>query len=94
MPATKDTCGTKHLKLTLAILGLVVVVCLATLGPCYLMSRNVETEVDAMVRGLQTSIKTRLDGLELRIRLVEQSDAANAARFEAIKESLAELKRR
>jgi len=36
---------------------------------------------------------TMVESLEVRMRKIEQHDAANAARFEAIKESLDDLKR-
>jgi len=64
-------CGGKHLKLGLAIIGIVLAICSSTLGACYLM----------------------VGGLEERVRRVEQNDAANATRFESIRETLQRLEK-
>jgi len=64
-------CGTKHLRLMIAIISIVMAICAGTITYC----RAAIAEIDA------------------RVRIVEQSEAANSARFEAIQQSLRRLER-
>ena len=65
-------CGSKHLRLMIAIISIVMTMCAGTIAYC----RSTVAEIDA------------------RVRIVEQSEAANAARFEAIQQSLLRLEHR
>ena len=70
-------CERRHVRLATVIVAVVVAVCGGTLGACYAVATAASRPVEA---------------LEARVRLVEQNDAANAARFEAIKDAIRELK--
>jgi len=60
------TCGSQHLRLATAIIGVVLAICTATIAYCH----------------------TTVAAMDARMRKVEQNDAANAARIEAIKDAL------
>lgn len=72
MAVRTDDCGSKHLRLAVAIIGIVIAICSGTIGHSMTCAR----------------------ALDERVRIVEQNDAANAARFEAIQQSLDRLERR
>ena len=76
-------CGPRHLRLLAVIVSIVLAVCAGTIG--YARSTSSAVAADARNRG---------DALEVRVRLVEQAEAANAARFVAIAESLHRLEAR
>jgi len=77
--ARSDECGKKHLRWAVATIGIVMAICGCTWSLCNDMTERLLAEV-------------RL--VETRVRAMEQHDAANAARFEAIKESLARIEGR
>ena len=72
-------CGRKHLRWAGLTLGTVLAICGATYTIC---------------RGMTDGLQVELSALEVRLRQMEQHDAANAARFEAIRESLARIEGR
>ena len=77
--APAAACGAKHLRWAGLTLGLVMAVCGATYTVC---------------RGMVDGLQIELDAVEVRLRQMEQHDAANAARFEAIRQSLARIEGR
>jgi hypothetical protein len=64
-------CGNQHLKLAGMIIGLVVMICVATV----------------------TYTQSTLRSIEARVRIVEQNDAANAARFESLRAQMQRIER-
>jgi len=80
MPPKSPDCDSRHLRWAATIISIVLVVCAATVGYCL-------TET----RALDVRIRTEIKALDIRVREVEKHDEANAARFEAIRESLRRL---
>ena len=77
--ARAEECGKKHLRWSAVTIGIVIAICGGTWTLCNDMTERLRVEV-------------RL--VETRVRAMEQHDAANAARFDAIKESLARIEGR